>query len=350
MKVLAFYLPQFHTIPENNEWWGDGFTEWTNTKKAKPLFKEHYQPREPYNSNYYDLSDIDTMRWQADLAKEYGIYGFCYYHYWFKGKKLLEKPLENMLKHKEIDLPFCFSWANEPWSRTWDGRDSEVLMPQEYGDKSDWKKHFEYLIDFFKDDRYIKIDNKPLMVIYKTMHIPDGDKMCQYWNDLAIQEGFDGLYFVETLGGMQASPSLKISDAVVELEPNFTMAGHQTSFFERQLRKIKKKITGLQLYDYDRVWKKIIARKSNRFEKKHFLGAFIDWDNSPRKGNNGVIFKGASPDKFNKYLSIQIDKSEKNSFLFINAWNEWAEGTYLEPDMKYEYQYLTALKNAIDKT
>ena len=191
------------------------------------------------------------------------------------------------------------------------------------------------------------IDNKPMMVIYKTIHIPDGDKMCRYWNDLAVKEGFDGLYFVETLGGMQASPYLKTSDAVVELEPNFTMASHQASFFERQLRKIKKKLTGLQLYDYDSTWKKIIARKPNRFEKKHFLGAFVDWDNSPRKGRDGVIFKGVTPKKFSHYLSKQIEKTEKDSFIFINAWNEWAEGTYLEPDQKYEYQYLTALQTAL---
>ena len=150
IKVVAFYLPQFHTIPENDEWWGKGFTEWVNVKKAKPIFKGHRQPRVPLNDNYYDLSQTETIRWQADLANKYGVYGFCFYHYWFDGKLLLEKPAELLLEHKDIPLRFCFSWANEPWARTWDGKQHQILMPQSYGEKKDWQRHFDYLLPFLK--------------------------------------------------------------------------------------------------------------------------------------------------------------------------------------------------------
>ena len=164
-------MPQFHAIPENDIWWGEGFTEWTNTKAAKPLFRGHYQPKEPLKDNYYSLLDSKTQEWQASLAKKYGIYGFCYYHYWFHGKLLLEKPMENMLKNKKVDIPFCISWANETWSRTWSGQEREILIQQDYGNKSDWLKHIEYLVPFFKDSRYIKIDNKPLMLLYTSCKI-----------------------------------------------------------------------------------------------------------------------------------------------------------------------------------
>ena len=160
MKIIAFYLPQFHNIPENDEWWGDGFTEWVNVKKAKPLFDGHVQPKEPLNDNYYNLLDDNIKIWQAKIAKEYGVYGFCYYHYWFNGKLLLEKPMEQMLNNKKIDIPFCISWANEPWTKAW-VNEKKVLIPQSYGGVNEWKEHFDYLLPFFKDERYIKVHNKP---------------------------------------------------------------------------------------------------------------------------------------------------------------------------------------------
>lgn len=345
MKILAFYLPQFHTIQENDEWWGKGFTEWTNTKKSKPLFKGHYQPREPLNDNYYDLSDVNVMKWQAKIAQDHGLYGFCYYHYWFNGKKLLEKPLENMLKDKEVNIPFCFSWANEPWARTWDGRETDVLMDQKYGGEQEWQKHFNYLLDFFKDARYIKIDNKPMMVIYKTMDIPNVEIMCEYWNNLAIKNGFNGIYIVETLNGKQNEPIVKNSDAVVEFEPMYTL-NHRYSLLNKIQDKIISLCRGLQLKDYDRVWKDIINRNIlKRGDRKVYLGAFVGWDNSARKGSNALIINNSSPTKFSKYYSRQLTKAKNNhsDFIFINAWNEWAEGTYLEADKKYNTQYLKEL-------
>lgn len=350
MKILAFYLPQFHEIPENNKWWGKGFTDWTNVKKAKPLVDGQYQPREPLNDNYYDLSDIEVMKWQSKIAQDHGIHGFCYYHYWFNGKKLLEKPLENMLKDKEVAIPFCFSWANEPWARTWDGRDTDVLMPQEYGNEKEWKEHFNYLLQFFNDERYIKEDNKPMMVIYKTMHIPRVEEMCEYWNKLAKENGFDGIYFVETLGGVQDKPCLNISKAAIEFEPNLTMANHDWSFFKKVFNKLRRIFNnGLSIFNYDSIWNEVFKRDVNRFDKELFLGGFIDWDNTPRKRFNGVVFKGSTPDKFENYISNQIIRSNINGYIFINAWNEWAEGTYLEPDKKIGFKYLEAIKKALSK-
>jgi lipopolysaccharide biosynthesis protein len=345
MKLIAFYLPQFHEIPENNKWWGKGFTDWTNVKKSTPLFQGHNQPREPLNDNYYDLLDIEVMEWQSKVAQEHGIYGFCYYHYWFDGKLLLEKPLENMLNNKNVTIPFCFSWANEPWARTWDGKDKDVLMPQRYGNEKEWEDHFEYLLQFFEDERYIKENNKPLMVIYKTLHIPHVEKMCEYWNKLAIEKGFDGIYFVETLGGVQKEPCLEISKAALEFEPNLTMASH-SNYLLKVYRHIKKFFySGIQIFDYDHIWNKIFTRDKNRFDKKLYLGAFVDWDNTPRKGYRGVVFKNVTPTKFATYLKKQMKRSESDDYIFINAWNEWAEGAYLEPDKRNGFDYLEKIKD-----
>jgi lipopolysaccharide biosynthesis protein len=351
MKIIAFYLPQFHTIPENDKWWGKGFTEWTNTKKAKPLFKGHYQPREPMNEYYYDLSDINTMIWQSKLAKKYGIYGFCYYHYWFKGKKLLEKPLENMLSDKRVDIPFCLSWANEPWTRAWDGGDKEILMPQDYGGKKDWENHFYYLLEYFKDRRYILINNKPVFLIYRTSNIPKVNEMVEFWDKLAKSEGFDGLYIVETLNTFQKKTYVQTSQAIVEFEPMFTLSNDYPIYLKIYDFIYTKLFTnGVLSKQYDKVWNIIINRKSDKYGvKKVFKGAFVDWDNTPRKGKRGLVFIDASPDKFKKYISLQIKNAKQlnSDFLFINAWNEWAEGTYLEPDKVNGFKYLEALKSAL---
>lgn len=353
-KIIAFYLPQFHVIPENNAWWGEGFTEWVNTRKAKPLYNGHYQPREPYNDNYYDLLDHEARVWQAELAKKYDIGGFCYYHYWFNGKMLLEKPLEGILKDKNPDFPFCMCWANEPWTRAWDGGEKEVIMPQEYGNKDNWEKHFNYLIQFFKDDRYIKVDNKPLFVIYRTSNINNCEEMVSFWNDKCIENGFEGIYLVEEANTFQKEPCLKQSEAVIDFEPMLTV-NTQLSTSGKVVRKVKQilrknfKLKILDTYDYDTVWKNIINKKVSYGNKKVFLGGFVDWDNTARKNENATIIKGASPEKFEKYLTEQLKKADEvnSEFVFINAWNEWAEGTYLEPDKKYKYGYLEAVSNAV---
>lgn len=350
MKLIAFYLPQFHEIPENNLWWGQGFTEWTNTRKAQSLFPGHYQPREPLQDYYYDLTDESARKWQADMAKKYGIYGFCYYHYWFKGKRLLEKPFNEVLRTGEPDLPFCLSWANESWTRRWDGWVHDVLMPQDYGDESDWKEHFDYLLTAFKDERYIKVDNKPMFVIYRPGSITRCAEMLAYWQQLAKQNGLEGIYFVQTLNGFPLPPIAGF-DAGVEFEPHYTLFHY--GCFERSVRAVDGYHQKFNVRDFDHVWTHIVNRAAIKKSMTTFPGAFVDWDNTARVGNRAlVIMNGATPEKFANYLSRQIQRAiavSNSEFLFINAWNEWAEGTYLEPDKRYGYQYLEAVKKALDK-
>lgn len=354
-KIIAFHLPQFHCIPENDEWWGEGFTEWTNTKKATPLYKGHYQPREPYKDNYYNLLDKESIKWQTDTAKKHGIYGFCYYHYWFNGKLLLEKPVEILLNEKDIEFPFCLCWANEPWTRAWDGGEKEVIMPQSYGNEENWEKHINYLLQFFKDERYIKIDNKPVFVIYRSNNINRCDELISYWNEKCVENGFNGIYLIEEINTFQDKPILKLSQAVLEFEPMLTV-NNKASLVTKLNRRIKRvlrdkvNIKTLDTYDYDKIWKRIIGRKSNYDGKKVFYGGFVDWDNTARKKENATIIKGATPDKFEIYLTKQLRKANDLNceYLFINAWNEWAEGTYLEPDKKYGYRYLEAVKNSLN--
>lgn len=359
MKMMAFYLPQFHEIPENNKWWGQGFTEWTNTKATKPLYQNHKQPKEPLNDNYYNLLDKKTLQWQAKLANNYGIDGFCFYHYWFNGKLLLEKPAEILLENKDINTSFCFSWANEPWTRSWDGKSKEVLIDQQYGSEEDWHKHINYLLKFFNDDRYEKIDNKPVFVIYRPRNIQNIDKMIAYWNKQLIANGFDGLYLIDMLTSFDNKP-YELFDASLDFEPMLTLKYYipKTQLFKRGYKKVirdylkkrTKKMPGFLIdkIDYEVVWDSILKRNiGNENEtKKRYLGAFVSWDNTPRKKEHGLILENFNMDIFEQGLQAQYKKTQEsgNEFLFINAWNEWAEGTYMEPDKNYEYQVLETIQ------
>jgi hypothetical protein len=340
-------LPQFHEIPENNLWWGNGFTEWINTRKAQKLFPEHYQPREPLQDYYYDLTDGNARKWQAEIAKKYGIYGFCYYHYWFKGKRLLEKPFNEVLRTGEPDFPFCLSWANEPWSKKWDGMNDNVLMPQDYGDEEEWKEHFDFLLTAFKDGRYIRVDNKPLFIIYRSASIPRCEEMVLYWQNLAKQNGLEGIYFVHTLN---FEPLVNGFDACVEFEPSYTLTLNLTHYGFNLEKAVDGYHQKFNVMDYDKVWAIILERAETKKHIKTFLGAFVDWDNSARTGNRALIFKGSTPEKFSHYLTQHIKQAVNSNceFLFINAWNEWAEGAYLEPDKKYGYKYLEAVKKSME--
>lgn len=378
IKYIAFYLPQFHIFPENEEWWGKGFTEWTNVKKAKQYFKWQYQPRKPLENNYYDLDkDFNkTIHWQISLAKKYGVYGFCFYHYWFKnGKKLMEKPLERYLNDDSCDLPFCISWANEPWTRAWDGSNNQVIMPQEYGDEKEWTEHFYYLLKFFKDKRYIYKDNKPVIVIYRPEIIERLDDMLILWKRLAQNEGFNGLCIMSQSSVYATTIESQRSDYIdyrILYEPGVTQAQfsisrgnlikkfykNPTIFMIVQLQKIKKIIGGIipvdipylntTIWDYDLFWKIILNRK---YDDDMIPGAFMDWDNTPRRGAiNGRVFKGGNPDKFSKYLKklvLKVNKESKHDMIFVDAWNEWCEGTYLEPDEKNGYGYLEGVKKSL---
>jgi hypothetical protein len=363
MKIIAWYLPQFHRIPENDKWWGDGFTEWTYVKKSTPLFKGHNQPRVPLNDNYYNLVNIDTLKWQTEIAKEYGIYGFCFYHYWFKGKKLLEKPIELFIQNDELESPFCLSWANVPWTRTWYDEEKTVLMPQDYGDEKDWKEHFDYLLQMFNDERYIKIDNKPVFLIYNSSEIEQCNEMMRFWTKLAKKNGFPGIYFINTLTSFPLGKKDLDFDAQVQFEPGFTLR-HEMNKIWRIKRKIvvaSRRIFrkyGIynsveNLFDYDKFYKLILRSKKNNTKIKTYLSVFPDWDNTPRRGFASSIYLNSTPEKFEKFLTEQIKNSKKyynSDILFINAWNEWGESAYLEPDKRYEFKYLEAVKNALNNT
>lgn len=354
MKIIAYFLPQFHEIEENNKWWGKGFTEWTNIKNAKPLYKGHEQPIKPLNNNYYNLLTREIMEWQTQLANKYGIYGFCYYHYWFNGRKILEKPAENLLQWKNIPQKFCFCWANHSWKKTWNGT-YEILINQEYGLEKEWKEHIDYLLKFFKDERYIKINNKPLFNIFLPKEIPNIDKRIDYYNQECIKNGFDGIYIVETIMKKNQNTVSQNSEAVILREPNIGIS--RCSWYEKlnyYIRgKFKKNIFKIPMkFNY----KKITKNSLNFFkefsikDKIVIPGSFNKWDSTPRHNNRGYVIENKDINDFKQYLLAQkkIMKEKKVEYMFFNAWNEWAEGMYLEPDEKNKYKYLETIKEVLD--
>ena len=346
MKTIAMHLPQYYENEENNEWWGKGFTDWVNVKKAQPLFKNHYQPVIPLNDNYYDMTDLETLNNQANLANKYGLYGFCYYHYWFNGKLLLNKPCEILLKHKEINENYCFCWANETWARTWDGKENDILIKQEYGGKKDWEKHIKYLMKFFRDSRYIKIDNKPVMFFYSPSRIENFNEMIEYWSDTLKKESFDGIYVVEFVNSFNNGKKDIKSDVLVEFEPHCACR-YSIPNITKAKRVVCKKLGLIDYLSYDKIWKAIINNKEDYGGKRLWRSGFVNFDNSPRKGKKGMILKGGTPTKFSYYLE-ELCKSKNRNYVddivVINAWNEWAEGATLEPNKKFGYQYLEAIK------
>lgn len=353
-KIIAMYLPQFHEIPENNEWWGTGFTEWINVRKAKPLYKGHQQPRAPLNENYYDLSDPEVLTKQMEMASKYGIDGFCIYHYWFKGKKLLEKPVEQLLRQERIPLPYCLCWANEPWTRTWDGDNGskQILMKQDYGDEKDWEEHFLYLNAFFRQEKYIKIDNKPVIVIYKENEIPDCRAMFKLWNQMALRQGFNGIYLINTKRQPARKFCPNFGDAFFDFEPFATMSNILALELSSCCKMIKMDDGSgaeIKIIDYEKFCRYMTERYVTH---KHYLGSFLGFDNSPRRGNKSeFVFENNSPDVFERNFRKQYIRSVnlENEFIFINAWNEWGEGTFLEPDELYHFGYLEAIRRVVDE-
>ena len=358
-KVIAFYLPQFHAIPENDEWWGKGFTDWTNVGKARPLYDGHRQPRVPL-AGYYDLSDVEVMRWQADLAKQYDVAGFCFYHYWFCGKMLLEKPAEQLLQHSDIDMPFCFSWANEPWARTWDGKGHQVLMPQDYSSHDDWERHFQYLLPFFRDPRYIRVDGAPMFLIYKSRSIPDCGDMMNLWIRLEREAGLPGIHFVQTIRENQLDERPLPFSANAEFEParSIRLQGTATLQWQRVRRMVLRclnKCLGLRLHTNALIPFRKMAQLSLSTDSpaQTYGGVFAGWDNSPRRDTDATIILPPSKEEFADYLRAKIRQTRDvyhTDTIFINAWNEWAEGTYLEPDQDNSYTYLEAIRDVVRET
>lgn len=352
MKFISLYLPQFHEIPENNDAWGNGFTEWTNVKKSKPLFMGHYQPRIPLHNRYYNLLHTDTLKWQVNLAKKYGVDCFCFYHYWFHGRMVLEQPVELLRKMRNLPIEYCFSWANEPWTKTWHGAggNKEVLIPQTYGREEEWEEHYQYFLPYFKDERYLKKENQPVLLIYKLWNIPFYNDMIRYWKKRAKIDGFSGIYLICMKNSQSRIYASKYVDGTMDFEPNNTKstmleANHtmapvkeRTIFWNRLVMKT---------IDYRGLNQKMLG-KTHR--KNEYRTVFVDYDDTPRRGDRGVITFGSTPKRFAHYLKENMCLTEKegNEFLFINAWNEWGEGNYLEPDVRNGYAYLNAVKKAKD--
>ncbi len=351
MKLIAMYLPQFHEIPENNDAWGKGFTEWVNVKKAKPLFLGHHQPRVPQNEDYYDLLEHGVMEKQVDTAKKAGIYGFCFYHYWFGGRMVLEKPAEMLLNNKSMAFHYCFSWANEPWTKTWHGAggNKEILIPQIYGGEEEWEAHYRYFRPYFLDKRYIKEDNRPVLMIYRLRNIPRFNDMIRYWNECARKDGFSGIFIISMNRCRENVEKSRWVNASVDFEPNRTKAEllvEKPVLQPREVGGLLWNRLAMRCIDYRKLNEKMIDKEH---VKNHFRMAFVDFDDSPRRNTRAVIMKGSSPRRFGKYLkkTIQLSLQEGNEYVFLNAWNEWGEGNYLEPDIRYGYGYLNQIKKVL---
>ncbi len=348
MKKFAFYLPQFHEIPENNEWWGEGFTEWVNVKKAKPLFTGHAQPKVPMNNNYYSLDSKETLAWQADIANKYCVDGMIFYHYYFEGKKLLEKPCEMLLEQKEIPMNFFFCWANHSWYRSWDGT-KELLIEQTYGDINDWEKHFQYLLPFFKDKRYEKRNNKPLFMIYISDFL-EKKEMIKYFDKRCKENGFNGLCLIDVVMHFEDKTEKVLDDTFIFYrEPN-------ASYYEYKIDKknlpfrIKNKIGKIFHNKFKfRYVEKMNANdlllKGIQKNVQGLRGLFFEWDNTPRHSYRGYIITAPSKETFMKYM----DNIKDIEYLFINAWNEWGEGMMLEPTQENGYKYLEWIKEWSEK-
>lgn len=351
MKVLALYLPAFHRIPENDAWWGEGFTEWDNVRKGRPLYRGHVQPREPLYG-YYDLSEPHAISKQAFYAVEKGLDGFIFYHYWFQGHQLFERPLDHFLNDKKPDnFTYCLCWANETWARTWGGRGNNILIRQDYGDARDWTRHIEYLSEFFRDPHYLKKEGRPVLFLYSAKEVLCLHDMVRVWNQYLAEHGLKNLFLVETMRPHNMEPSA-CADAVFEFEPMYTIR-YDASLAELAKRYMCKKLKLIDFQNYHKVWKKILTRKTTYGGLPIVKSGFVSWDNSPRKGRlNSIIVRDASPEAFGNYMYrlFTEDRQEtSNDIIVINSWNEWGEGANLEPAKDTKESYLQALVEARQK-
>jgi len=351
VKSIAFYLPQFHPIPENDNWWGKGFTEWTNVVRAKPLFRSHYQPKLPADLGFYDLRAQSVQEAQADLATQYGIHGFCYYYYWFNGQKLLNQPIENMLNSGKPDFPFCVCWANENWSRNWDGQNKHVLMEQHYSPESNLALIHEF-IKMMKDPRYIRHNGKPVLLVYRIKIIPNWLDTARIWREECRKAGLGEIHLcsirfgLEPLEGMPEQHGL---DSYVLFPPqDMRFVDAKTKVHDLNSN------FGGTMYSYDEVVDADIARFKPGYEWPVHRGAMLGWDNTARRLTSSRVFVGCTPMRYRSWIKQILEQEDQHnpnheSLLFINAWNEWAEGTTLEPDQQYGRSYLEATKSVFQK-
>jgi len=362
-RVIAFYLPQFHPIPENDEWWGKGFTEWTNVGKAKAYFKGHYQPRVPADLGYYDLRVPETRQAQADMAKEHGIEGFAYWHYWFgNGKRLLERPFNEVLNSGEPDFPFCLAWANETWKGFNHGLSNRnVLIEQLYPGDNDYTEHFYSILPAFKDTRYIKVDGNPIFIIYKPYQLPNASHFIGLWQQLAQQNGLGTIYFIAHLQyplEENNKSEQECYDELISFGFDAVNIVRLSLFLKR--RNLIDKINGRANRIFRGVpltypFRKFIPHLSSSLDNKEnvFPTIVSGWDHSPRSGKQALVITDFTPKLFGKHIEQVIekikDKTDDKKITFLKSWNEWAEGNYLEPDIKWGRQFLEELQKRVLK-
>ena len=352
-RVIAINLPQFHPFKENNEWWGMGFTEWTNVTKAQPRYEGHYEPHLPADTGFYDLRLPESRQLQADLAKEYGIYGFCYYHYWFNGKQLMERPVNEILASGEPDFPFMLCWANENWARNWDGGFTDVLMKQEYSHEDDIK-HMRWLCkNVFNDHRYIRVDGKPVFVVYRVSLFPDFEETIRTWRKVAREEFGMELYLMETMfPGDPTHKSLTPGiDAAMDFQPIGVMISGLPLEKVKMLDPNETKEAMPTVYNYSHY---VDYCRATKLPDRCYPCVSPGFDNSPRRiGRTFLSFTNCTPQNFGRWLFNALCRetsfsSKNENFVFINAWNEWAEGNHIEPDQKWGRAYLEEVKKNVD--
>ena len=352
-RLIAFHLPQFHPTPENDAWWGKGFTEWTNVAKAKPMFPGHYQPRVPADLGFYDLRLPEARHAQAELAKEYGLEGFCYYHYWFgDGRRILERPVDEILASGEPDFPFCLCWANHSWNTVWQGT-NEMLMEQTYPGWDDHAAHFDWLLKAFRDRRYLTVDGKPIFVIYSPRDIPEVNQVMAFWRARAEEAGLPGLYLI---GVSDYSPNWDPRSCGLDASTMQALPKRDGRVPRRYrlAREIKSLLSGrkdeLTIWDYEEVLPILLRR--NKVDWEDYPLVLPNWDNTPRSGRRGLVFHNATPELFRGHLHEAISRVAKRTpdqrIVFLKAWNEWAEGNYVEPDQKWGHAYLDVIKQEIE--
>jgi lipopolysaccharide biosynthesis protein len=361
-RAIAFYLPQFHRVPENDEWWGRGFTEWHKVAAARPLFLGHYQPHVPADLGFYDLRLADARKDQAALAREYGVHGFCYWHYWFHGRRLLERPLDEVRASLQPDFPFCLCWVNENWTRRWDGHDAEILVEQRYSPEDDLE-HIRWLAEVFRDPRYLRVDGKPLFLVYRATRMPDALRTTTVWRDEARRLGIGELHLcrVESFPDENGDPSRCGFDAAVEFQPDWSNLTRDLCVGPLALTGGSGELTALTdgfdggqlgaVYDYGAVVEKMLAKPTPAYRR--YPCVTPSWDNSARRGrlDRSVVFDGATPELYERWLrgvvSRAISSSESPPLIFLNAWNEWAEGNHLEPDQRFGRAFLDATRRVL---
>jgi lipopolysaccharide biosynthesis protein len=354
-RVIAFYLPQYHPIPENDLWWGRGFTEWTNTAKATAMFGGHYQPHVPADLGFYDLRAPEAREAQAQLARDYGIEAFCYYHYWFAGRRLLQRPFEEVLASGKPDFPFCLCWANQSWTGIWHGAPNRLLIEQTYPGEDDHRRHFATLLRAFVDPRYVRVDGRPLFIVYSPDELPEPRRTADLWRCLAIEAGLPGLFLVgENRTGEDWNPTEAGFDARVDVRlPPRRKTLQSWATWRHPLRKLRYRVAdwrGLPtIHRYEHVSEHLVGRHSPGIEA--FPCAIPNWDNTPRSGSNGMVLHGSTPELFRRHLrkamAFVADYSEQHRLVFIKSWNEWAEGNHLEPDLRYGRQYLEVVRDEV---